>query len=92
MAIRAPDGAKNSMSSKETLRAASWFLRMRRVIARLCFSNRKIRSCREKVSFCVVWLVVVFNLLSNEVIAVSEHSTLVVVAHCSFGVPGRQDL
>ena len=40
----------------------------------------------------VVVVLCVFNLLSNEVIAVSEHSTLVVVAHCSFGVPGRQDL
>ena len=65
---------------------------MRRVIARLCFSNRKIRSCREKVSFCVVVVLCVFNLLSNEVIAVSEHSTLVVVTHCSFGIPVRQDL
>ena len=53
---------KNSMSSKETLRAASWFLRMRRVIARLCFSNRKIRSCRKKVSFCVVWLLLLLLL------------------------------
>ena len=40
----------------------------------------------------VVVVMCILNLLSNEVIAVSEHSTLVVVAYCSFGVPGRQDL